>query len=213
MGEVKALFGRLVFDEVRPADHSASLACHLFLTVGSFLERTAPGRKLSDCMCARLRELKGINFSEETLFSLKHVTDLKLNKWVAKKETKSAPKVASVEKAARAPAEQDDKVLLIGKLFTEQRVATAVVKELFSQLLFKESVKENRVELACKLLSMVGPTLEASETGKKLVELVLLRMHDVKPGLAAVYAVSNLRANDWTPQRGFTFRAQACAAC
>merc|ERR1719253_120836 len=127
MGEVKALFGRLVFDEVRPADHSASLACHLFLTVGSFLERTAPGRKLSDCMCARLRELKGINFSEETLFSLKHVTDLKLNKWVAKKEASKPAKKEAV-RASASNDSQDEKVLLIGRLFTEKRVATAVVK-------------------------------------------------------------------------------------
>merc|ERR1719428_2383723 len=111
MGEIKALFGRLVFDcGTRPLDHCANLACHLYLTCGSFLETSATGRKLSDCMCARLRELKGINFSEATLFSLAHVTDLKLNKWVPKKEKKAkkAPEKRPVdqsqdEKAKKAP--------------------------------------------------------------------------------------------------------------
>lgn len=162
-------------------------------------------------MCARLRELKGINFSEATLFSLAHVTDLKLNKWVPKKEMK--PK--KEKKAVVNPPAQDceDKVLLIGRLFTEQRVATAAVKELFRQLIFQEAVKESRVELACKLLSTVGRTLDASEAGKKLVEYVLLRLQEVSSELAAVRGVTNLRANDWTPLRAFTFRAQACAAC
>jgi len=216
MGEVKELFGRLVFNngETKPHDHCANLACHLFLTVGPFLETCSTGRKLSDCMCARLRELKGINFSEATLFSLAHVTDLKLNKWVPKKESKPKKKddKKKDEKAARSqtpPADsQDEKVLLIGRLFTEQRVAMAVVKELFGQLVFQDPVKDSRVELACKLLSTVGSTLDSSETGKKLVELVMLRLQEVSDA-AAVRDVAALRANGWTPLRAFTFRAQA----
>lgn len=215
MGEVKELFGRLVFNngETKPHDHCANLACHLFLTVGPFLETCSTGRKLSDCMCARLRELKGINFSEATLFSLAHVTDLKLNKWVPKKESK--PKKKDDKKKDDKPAarsqtpavdSQDEKVLLIGRLFTEQRVAMAVVKELFGQLVFQERVKDSRVELACKLLSTVGSTLDSSETGKKLVEYVMLRLQEVSDA-PAVRDVAALRANGWTPLRAFTFRA------
>merc|ERR1719428_181948 len=112
MGEIKALFGRLVFDcGTRPLDHCANLACHLYLTCGSFLETCATGRKLSDCMCARLRELKGINFSEATLFSLAHVTDLKLNKWVPKKDGAKKKEKAEKKPAPSKPstAEQDEK--------------------------------------------------------------------------------------------------------
>lgn len=216
MGEVKELFGRLVFNngETKPHDHCASLACHLYLTVGSFLETCSSGRKLSDCMCARLRELKGINFCEATLFSLAHVTDLKLNKWVPKKETKPKKKdekkkdevQKAVVRSQTPPAEsQDDKVLLIGRMFTEKRVAMAVVKELFGQLIFQESVKDSRVQLACKLLSTVGSTLDSSETGKKLVEYVMLRLQEVSDA-PAVRDVAALRANGWTPLRAFTFR-------
>merc|ERR1711988_1383867 len=137
-------------------------------------------------------------------------TDLKLNKWVPKKESK--PKKKDEKKTARSqtPAvdSQDEKVLLIGRLFTEQRVAMTVVKELFGQLVFQERVKDSRVELACKLLSTVGSTLDSSETGKKLVELVMLRLQEVSDA-AAVRDVAALRANGWTPLRAFTFRAQA----
>merc|ERR1719313_2800354 len=103
MAEVKTLFGKLVFDEdEHPLDHAAALSCHLFLTCGPFLERTALGRKLADLVCARLKELKGHNFSEATLFSLAHVTDLKLSKWVHK-ERREKPKEKKKEKPVEAP--------------------------------------------------------------------------------------------------------------
>jgi hypothetical protein len=212
-GEVKALFAALVFGDARPLDHAAALSCHLFLTCGPFLERNALGRKLADLTCARLKELKGHNFSEATLFSLAHVTDLKLNKWVHKERKErpkeKKPKVVEAPPAPRPPvadprpATRYDKILQIGKLFVQKKVPTAQLQALFAQLLaaaFKGDTAP--VEEAVGLLRQVGPTLDGSEAGAQVVEGILARLGELRatPEVDAMVSdVAKLRARAWSP--------------
>lgn len=215
-GEVKALFAKLVFGDDRPLDHAAALACHLFLSTGPFLERSALGRRLADLVCARLKELKGHNFSEATLFSLGHVTELRLNKWVPKaqkrtEKPKEKPKekvepraevragealLASPVPAPPGPESREDKVLRIGQLFAQRRVALGVVRALFEALLPAQAY------LACGLLRAAGPTLDGSEAGAALVAAVLARLEELRrePEVdAMVSEVAGLRARAWSP--------------
>jgi hypothetical protein len=222
LGEVKALFQKLLF--VEPVlDHAASLACHLFLSVGPVLDRQPVGQKLVDLVQMRLKELKGGNYSHPTRFSLGHVTDLRTNRWMPKpEETPKKPgkssKLCLPKVCASPPAdasereEYSDNVRLIGSLFVESRVQMPVVKALFQKLLFvKTQPLDADVSLAVELLRTVGPVLDQSEVGSTLADYVLLRFQELKENsfadtLKAVTEVTKLRSSGWSTERSFTFK-------
>lgn len=95
-------------------------------------------------------------------------------------------------------------VLFLGELYTRRLVPVTMVKGLFMQLLFKDTWPlDHAVHLACHVLLVVGPDLDRSEVGSQMVELVVLRLKELKggkytdPTRFSMAEVSTLRADKW----------------
>jgi len=95
-------------------------------------------------------------------------------------------------------------VLFLGELLARRLYPIQLAKEMFAQLLFKETWPlDHAVHLACHLLLVVGPGLDRHDVGAQMVELVVLRLKELKGGKysdATRYSmaeVSQLRADKW----------------
>merc|ERR1719389_1465141 len=81
LAAVKQFYAVLLFDQTPPADHAVNLACHAFLRTGPVLDSTEVGKKMSEYLVSRLKEVKGLNLSRPTVQSITDVVKLWKNRW------------------------------------------------------------------------------------------------------------------------------------
>jgi len=104
------------------------------------------------------------------------------------------------------PERSHGTVVLAAELFMHGVVALSAMKELFATLLFSEShPADHAVSLACHAFLRVGPIMDSSEVGMKMVEYLVLRLKEVK-GLnlsiatrQSITDVVELRKHGWEP--------------
>merc|ERR1719453_342016 len=104
-------------------------------------------------------------------------------------------------------------VVLAAELFMHGVITLAAMKELFAILLFSEShPADHAVSLACHGFLRVGPVMDTTEVGMKMVEYLVLRLKEVK-GLnlsiatrQSITEVVELRKYGWEPSRMGTGR-------
>jgi hypothetical protein len=84
--------------------------------------------------------------------------------------------------AGDAPPERaHGTILLASELFVRGIISLAAVKELFAVLLFSEShPADHAVSLSCHVFLIVGPFLERTAVGARMVEFLVLRLKEVK---------------------------------
>merc|ERR1712216_915516 len=95
-------------------------------------------------------------------------------------------------------------VLFLGELYLRRLITAGMVKEMFAQMLFKDTWPlDHAVHLACHLLLTTGQNLDQTEVGNQMVELVVLRLKELKggkytdPTRYSMAEVSQLRADKW----------------
>merc|ERR1711939_871298 len=106
------------------------------------------------------------------------------------------------------PERSHGTVVLAAELFMHGVIALSAMKELFATLLFSEShPADHAVSLACHAFLRVGPLMDSSEVGMKMVEYMVLRLKEVK-GLnlsiatrQSITDVVELRKHGWEPSR------------
>merc|ERR1711939_170288 len=111
------------------------------------------------------------------------------------------------------PERSHGTVVLAAELFMHGVITLAAMKELFAILLFSEShPADHAVSLACHGFLRVGPVMDSSEVGSKMVEYLILRLKEAK-GLnlsiatrQSITEVVELRKYGWEPANMGTSR-------
>jgi hypothetical protein len=111
LAAVKQFYAVLLFDQTPPADHAVNLACHAFLRTGPVLDSTEVGKKMSEYLVSRLKEVKGLNLSIATRQSITDVVELQKNRWEPSRMGMTREKTSG-QKKARAAARTRARTLI-----------------------------------------------------------------------------------------------------
>jgi hypothetical protein len=93
--------------------------------------------------------------------------------------------------------------LLAAELFNRNIVQMSVMKEVFQKLVFSGVVVDNGVRASCDALAVAGARLEQTPVGSKMIDLLLMRLKEIRPGKyapatrSAMVEVEHLRNNGW----------------